>query len=204
MVPDATHQPSKATDEVAPKPRRWYRRRGWQVLLVLLAIFLGWFTWAIIELNERSAFEQSLKTVPNCDVSFSTPDWVNDLTRSDWCPKPITNFLSERLHYAVKVEFNNRNKKPTPEAVLASFGERSWPQLTQLSYQNETLWNGHRLSLPLQCPNLEWLLLKDTNVNDEAIEQLLKRSRKITSLSLANHVITGRGLAGIKHLEPVQ
>ena len=72
MMPDATQQHLKA-----PKARRWYRPWGWQVLLLLLAIFLGWFTWAIIELNETASLYSRLEENASCSYSFTHPDWVD-------------------------------------------------------------------------------------------------------------------------------
>ena len=188
MVPDVSQ-----LDLKAPKPRPWYRRRGWQVLLLLLAIFLGWFTWAIIEINETTALYLRLEEDRNCYVSFSNPEWTSKISDYQWFPESLSKWLKQRFRYPYEIRFSPSAKTPVNAALVESISKRNWPELLSFECKGLKLWDGQRLLVPLHCPELTVLGLKDAGIDDVALSHILPCYPKLEILSISNNPVKELG-----------
>ncbi|MFT3878321.1 MAG: hypothetical protein QM703_01515 [Gemmatales bacterium] len=199
MAPDATQEPLNA-----PKPRRWFRRRGWQIILLVVVCFAGWITWVIHDANEQHALLDKLQRNFNCVVQYDAPNWARVVTDSTWLSQDIRTWLFERVRFPVGFEFEEHENNPIDKELLSQIAARNWPSLHSIQWDDVPVENGKRLLLPLNCSNLGFIRLRNCKMTDELVEQVLSKCPKLFAFDLSNESISGRGLQRLRLLPQLQ
>ena len=187
---------SKVTPLILPhKPRRWYRRRGWQILLGLVFLFGIWLFWSVAKVNEEAAFLRSIIENPNCDADCYAPSWIEETANYTWFPKSLSSWLIKRFQQPIKIgAYQSRSNEPCPDELLDGLANRTWPRLVCFQCEGFPLWDGTRLRVPLHCPELNQLDLNGCGIDDAALTKMLPYITKLSRLSLDHNPIQGKGL----------